>query len=677
MQCMRPSKRGVIRYAHYEKQIHYKMDFQHFFFNLKVTSMMKFSIQRAQYLTGFLTGTIFFLFILTVIYLVKLFNSPSNEPFLLYILVNTIDVVIILGLRYANKKGHVKWVAYGFLVLVIISITLGLFVPGLESIHVLYFLPVIAASFVLPLFHPYFLPGYALQVIQWLNFYHRSTTSLSDFFCHDLGCGCDHILNSQRSLMVYTKLNELWKQNRALVENAPGVMYIINLYPKTSWAYISPQVSTLLGYSREEWVNSKSIWKDSIHPEDLPQVKRIERQARRNKKAFSCEYRIKRKDGEYIWVKDDSYFFRNNSGVDQMYGLMTDITPLKRYQNALQESEDRIRTIVNGVRDAIFVENADGEILEVNDRACALYGWSRQEFIGKKVSEIVPAENKVLTEKDLQTEVGSDKLVETINRRKNGDLFPVELSAHIEKLGDRDVMLVVARDITERKKTEEKIQQSLKEKNVLLQELHHRVKNNLQVMSSLLSFQSMSVTDPIAKDSFRVAQSRIRAIASIHEDLYRSPDVSQIHMHSYINQLINNLASLYGLPEGIHLTLDVDDITLDLDNAISCGLIVNELVTNAFKYAFNGNGNGKIKVSLKPSVHSSSQYNLTVEDNGIGVSDEKLSETNKGLGIQLVKTLSSQLNGTATFTSRKGTKVSVDFLSKITESKLTDSQIDF
>ncbi len=649
-----------------------------FLFKFEGYSDDEILIQRAQYLSVFLTGTIFFLFILTVIYFVKLFNSPSNEPFLLYILINTIDVGIILGLRYANKKGHVKWVAYVFLILVIGSITLGLFVSGLESIYVIYFLPVIAASFVLVPISSIFLAGVCIasySIVQFLSPIDHSFNPI--FIVTILAAAVITFLISQRSKMVYTKLNELWKQNRALVENAPGVIYIINLYPKTSWAYISPQVSALLGYSREEWVNSKSIWKESIHPEDLPHVKRTEKQARRNKKAFSCEYRIKRKDGEYIWVKDDSYFLRNNSGIDQMYGLMTDITLLKRYQNALQESEDRIRTIVNGVRDAIFVENADGEILEVNDRACALYGWSRQEFIGKKVSEIVPAENKVLTEKDLQTEVGSDKLVETINRRKNGDLFPVELSAHIEKLGDRDVMLVVARDITERKKTEEKIQQSLKEKNVLLQELHHRVKNNLQVMSSLLSFQSMSVTDPIAKDSFRVAQSRIRAIASIHEDLYRSPDVSQIHMHSYINQLINNLASLYGLREGIHIALDVDDITLDLDNAISCGLIVNELVTNAFKYAFNGNGNGKIKVSLKPSVHSSSQYNLTVEDNGIGVSDEKLSETNKGLGIQLVKTLSSQLNGTATFTSRKGTKVSVDFLSEVTGRKLTNSQIDF
>lgn len=141
-----------------------------FLFQFEGYSDDEILIQRAQYLSVFLTGTIFFLFILTVIYLVKLFNSPSNEPFLLYIFVNTIDVGIILGLRYANKKGHVKWVAYVFLFLVIGSITLGLFVSGLESIYVLYFLPVIAASFVLVPISSIFLAGVSIASFSMVQF---------------------------------------------------------------------------------------------------------------------------------------------------------------------------------------------------------------------------------------------------------------------------------------------------------------------------------------------------------------------------------------------------------------------------------------------------------------------------------------------------------------------------
>lgn len=215
-------------------------------------------------------------------------------------------------------------------------------------------------------------------------------------------------------------------------------------------------------------------------------------------------------------------------------------------------------------------------------------------------------------------------------------------------------------DITEHKLAEFKLQEALQEKEVLLQEIHHRVKNNLQVVSSLLDLQSMHIDSPTLLEIFRDCQNRIKAMAIVHQQLYKSKKISRINLAIYIRNLTDNLFQAYNIvPDQVSLRLDIDDLNLKIDSAISCGLIINELVTNAIKHAFNQNTQGAIKISL--TADENKNVTLMVGDNGMGFSENKELPNNQSLGFQLVNALVQQLDGTIEYNCSCGTKFCIKF----------------
>jgi two-component sensor histidine kinase len=239
------------------------------------------------------------------------------------------------------------------------------------------------------------------------------------------------------------------------------------------------------------------------------------------------------------------------------------------------------------------------------------------------------------------------------------------VSQMVEKLHAAAVQLAQDREalraemsIRERKECE--LEAALEDKEVLLKEIHHRVKNNLQIISSLLSLQSGGMTDPKALAQFRDSQSRIRSMALIHEQLYRSEDLSRIDFGTYLQALSEQLTQSYAPPgNGIGLQLNIDSILLDIDTAVPCGLLVSELVSNALKHAFPDGRGGKINIDM--TVHDEGRIRLVVRDNGIGISDDLANRKTTSLGLQLVKSLTRQLRGTLQVDSSPETKFSIDF----------------
>jgi two-component sensor histidine kinase len=219
--------------------------------------------------------------------------------------------------------------------------------------------------------------------------------------------------------------------------------------------------------------------------------------------------------------------------------------------------------------------------------------------------------------------------------------------------------LHVALDITERKQAEEKLRESLHEKEVLLKEVHHRVKNNLQVVSSMLSLQSMNASDPAMIRQLQESQDRVRSMALIHEKLYRSGDLARINFEEYVRSLTAYLVRTYSRQgQRIELRLDVSDIPLGIDHAIPCGLIINELVSNALKYAFPADRAGTITVSIR---QGGGRYTLFVGDDGVGMPVQVDYRNHSSLGLQLVNTLVSQLEGNITMSTEKGTAFTIQF----------------
>ena len=224
----------------------------------------------------------------------------------------------------------------------------------------------------------------------------------------------------------------------------------------------------------------------------------------------------------------------------------------------------------------------------------------------------------------------------------------------------------VAYDISDRKESDKKIQKALKEKEILLQEVHHRVKNNLQVISSLMSLQRSFVSDPILVQVLEESQSRISTMSYIHESLYRNKDFSSISFTEYINSLSANLINSYSTPGcEVELILSPEEVFIPLDQAIPCGLIVNELVSNVMKYAFKGRENGSLTVKVE---EANNNVEIEVSDNGVGLPDDFSLEKNDTLGIYLIQALIEQLSGTLTVESlkegRKGSRFSISFESQ-------------
>ena len=233
-----------------------------------------------------------------------------------------------------------------------------------------------------------------------------------------------------------------------------------------------------------------------------------------------------------------------------------------------------------------------------------------------------------------------------------------------------DAIALIKNDLDElykeRKQAENEIKASLKEKNLLLKEIHHRVKNNLQVISSLLGLQAKHIKDKQALKMFEASKNRVRSMGLIHEELYRSKDFTNIDFASYIKNLTDQLVKTYIIDSGkIELDVKVEDVSLGIDQAIPIGLVINELVSNALKYAFPPSFKGKGKIELTLCSMEAGEIELIVKDNGVGIPKEPDIRKTESLGMQLVYIMAEdQLDGKVTLDRRRGTKFTIRFKQK-------------
>jgi len=335
-------------------------------------------------------------------------------------------------------------------------------------------------------------------------------------------------------------------------------------------------------------------------------------------------------------------------------------------EDALRESEENYRTIFDTANDAFLIHELNtGEILDVNRKACEMYGYTREETrhidVGA-ISEGAPPYSQNEAMGWLQkAAAGTPQIFEWRARHENGTTFWVEVNLKRITIGNEDRLLAIVRDIGERKAYEEKIIRALEEKEVLLREIHHRVKNNMQMIQSLINLQADRIDDPEYREPFMESNRRIQVMALVHESLYRSEKLSEIDLKQYFNDLVARIMSAYGDPDKpIDVMTSVEPLDFDMDTIISCGLIVNELITNAMKYAFQDKQKGEIRIVLK-SV-SPQQAELEVSDNGTGMSGEVDLGHLESLGLRLVWILArDQLDGDIHVDRTKGLSYTIRF----------------
>lgn len=336
-------------------------------------------------------------------------------------------------------------------------------------------------------------------------------------------------------------------------------------------------------------------------------------------------------------------------------------------RDALLTSPDPLAKILDLADDAIISVDEEQRIILYNQGAERIFGYSSHEVSGQPLDILLPARLVEQHRQHIRDFAGSHVTArrmgdrsEILGRHKNGTEFPAEASISKVEVLNRKMYTVILRDVTQRVAAEEKIRTSLREKEALLKEIHHRVKNNLQVVSSLLGLQSRVVNDEQTRKMFQESQNRIHSMALLHEGLYQSNSLSRVDFPEYIRQLASHLFHSYGVAAGrINLRTDLDALYLNMDAAVPCGLIINELVSNSLKYAFPEGREGEIRIELRE--HMEGMARLVVADNGVGLKSDIDWVTARSLGLRLVRTLADQLEAKIEIDSRSGTEVRLTF----------------
>lgn len=416
--------------------------------------------------------------------------------------------------------------------------------------------------------------------------------------------------------------------------------------PDGSFVKVNDAWERVLGYSRQEVLEKG--WINLIHPDDVEATRRqVERQlAGRNTANFVNRYLAK--DGSYHLLE-----WMATPAVDgNLYAAARDVTEQKKAEDSIIESERKYSTIFNSASDGIIYSDRKGKILDVNPAFTSITGLSRRQVVGKNTLSLA---KKMVGSRDLpriikaikQTLLG--KPLQPIELELNGRILEINVPAT-----SGEGVTGVMRDVTEERKSRMELQKSLGEKDALLKEVHHRVKNNLQLITSLLDMQARTISDEKALSIFQDSIARVKSMAIIHERLYRSEEFSAVNLQDYLKKLVEQIKKSHkSYAPHVKIRINARQVKATMETALNCGFIVNELVTNSMKYAFPDGQAGNILVEAGMDGHT---LKLSVEDDGAGLPESLDTDKPGTLGLKLVKLFARQLNAQTEIRGEKGTK---------------------
>ena len=518
--------------------------------------------------------------------------------------------------------------------------------------------------------------------------YHKAMTQNisyhSEEFCSSLNSWFElHVYPSKDGLSVYLQpisdrkqaeeaLYQREQDFRALAENSPDI--IARIDKQMRHLYVNAAVEAVTGMSPQDFIGKTN--------QDLGMPKvRCADWEEKSQQVFTTgqeqiiEFDFLRPDGttRYYQTRIVPEFAKDGS-VESLLTIARDVTEFKQTEVSLKESEQRFRQLAENIDAVFWVFSVDEQkTLYISPAYEKIWGRSSQPLYENSqnwMETIYPEDRtQVITRyerlqqgefiEEVYRIIKADGSVRWINDRA----FPV-----YDAQGRLYRRAGIAEDITERKQAEEQLKTSLQEKEALLKEVHHRVKNNLQIISSLLDLQAQQIEDAIALKAFRESQNRVRAIALIHEKLYQSNNLARINVADYIHTLTTYLLQTYPLaPNNITLQLNIDDILLDIDTVIPCGLILNELISNALKHGFIENTKGTIwielnSVSIASIEGKAHQLTLIVRNDGIKLQEPINFSNPESLGLQLVDVLVKQLEGQIEIEQNPDTEFKIRFL---------------
>ena len=420
--------------------------------------------------------------------------------------------------------------------------------------------------------------------------------------------------------------------------------------------------SKTFGYTRQELVD-KNIEGVFLPDEPGLRTSRVS-QLLRQGSVENIELPIRAKNGNILTCLVSARIV-NAEDDPQILTILRDITKRKKTEEALRLSEEKYRVIFNNEIYAICIFDLETlRLLDVNDAYLRLYGYSREELLGGMTIHDITVEHEESETATAKAKTeGTTYIPLRYHRKKDGTLFPVEIVGGPYEWNGRRVMFALAHDITDRVRSGHEISTLLDEKNLLLDEVHHRVKNNMNTVISLLSLQESTMKDSAAASALKEAQNRIRSMGLLYEKLYQTGSIQEICLRDYLPALVEEIIRILATKTKIKTRITVDDSKLDIKILSGLGIIVNELITNAVKYAFLGREEGLIYVTAS---RSGDRLLVSIGDDGSGIPASVNLENSAGLGFKIIQALINQYAGTIRIERSGGTRF--DLLLKIQES---------
>ncbi|MBW4620736.1 MAG: PAS domain S-box protein [Cyanosarcina radialis HA8281-LM2] len=459
----------------------------------------------------------------------------------------------------------------------------------------------------------------------------------------------------RRRHQIEARLEESEEKHRSVVENIKEVIFQTD--DRGYLTFLNPAWAEITGYPIADSLNTPIL--DYIYPSDRQQARELFQQLITGQKPdCRCEHRYVTQTGRVGWLEVYAQpILDRDRQIVGAFGTLNDISDRHQTQEVMQRQLAAVEAAIDGI--AIF--NVDSEFIYINQAHWEMFGYkSAEELLGKTWRELYRPDEIDRFEKyvfPILWQQGRWR-GEATGKRADGQTFAEEVSLTLLENGH---LICVCRNISKRKQAEAQLKTSLQEKEVLLKEVHHRVKNNLQVIDSLFRHQCRSSEDPKLIQTLRECQNRVMSMALIHEKLYQSKDLDNIIFCDYVQSLLANLLEIYtknvNAPE---LHIKVECVKLDISTSLNCGLIINELVSNCFKYAFPHGDGGEIEVQFTRDLED--RCMLKVKDNGVGMPADFDLENLRSLGLKIVKILTKQLDGEIKVNSENGTEFLITFI---------------
>jgi len=435
---------------------------------------------------------------------------------------------------------------------------------------------------------------------------------------------------------------------------------------QTDETYWSDETFRIFGLQPGEIKPGYAAARLHTHPDDLEKWASAVQQAMQSGDNFELDYRAIRKDGKMIWIHNHADILRDEHGqAIKFIGIAQDISERMHTLESQVESEARFRHVFENSPVSKSMTTPDGRICP-NQAFLDLLGYTAEEAQDINWRELTHPDDIEENEKIVQSILDGERDSAHWEKRyirKDGQVVAVEIHTFLQRnaQGEPQYFISTTIDLRARKQAEARLMEALEAKETLLKELYHRTKNNMQVVSSLLATQASLSNDPYLKQILTENVHRIRAMALVHQKLYQSSSLSRIQFDEYLRELVPLLISAYRHDSArISIVYDLQPIKLDLDLAIPTGILVNELLTNALKYAYPNEKPGQILISLQRCPDD--QVELVVADNGVGFPPDFIPAQAKTLGLKLIeKTVKLQLKGRMEIHSYPGVQYRIYF----------------